>query len=201
LAAAATIAIASPASAAVTPSNDPCTYGFVTGALACQGYYGGNLITGTTGSASTAVELSAIHQLLTDAISQGPGYTAPYTALEGTYGTVLGALDGLNGSATLNFATLNLSGLTILGAHFGNNVESDPNNVSAFWLINLGPGTTHTITLANGQGSSNAQIFATGVVRAVPEPATWSLMLLGFGGIGMALRRSRRRSTRLMQIA
>src|SRR5947209_8412733 len=27
----------------------------------------------------------------------------------------------------------------------------------------------------------------------VPEPATWTLMLLGFGGMGMALRRSRRR--------
>jgi hypothetical protein len=42
----------------------------------------------------------------------------------------------------------------------------------------------------------------TGGVRAVPEPATWALMLLGFGGMGMALRRSRRRGKRtLMQIA
>jgi hypothetical protein len=37
---------------------------------------------------------------------------------------------------------------------------------------------------------------------AVPEPATWAMMLLGFGGIGMALRRSRRRGKQaLMQIA
>ena len=34
----------------------------------------------------------------------------------------------------------------------------------------------------------------------VPEPATWTLMLLGFGGMGMALRRSRRRPA-LAQIA
>jgi hypothetical protein len=27
---------------------------------------------------------------------------------------------------------------------------------------------------------------------AVPEPATWAMMLLGFGGIGMAMRRSRK---------
>jgi len=35
----------------------------------------------------------------------------------------------------------------------------------------------------------------------VPEPATWGMMLIGFAGIGMALRRSRRRSGQLMQIA
>lgn len=38
------------------------------------------------------------------------------------------------------------------------------------------------------------------VNTGVPEPATWALMLLGFGGIGMAMRRSRRTSA-LMQIA
>lgn len=37
--------------------------------------------------------------------------------------------------------------------------------------------------------------------RAVPEPATWGLMLLGFAGVGMALRRSRKRGAALMQIA
>jgi hypothetical protein len=31
------------------------------------------------------------------------------------------------------------------------------------------------------------------VVSAVPEPATWMTMILGFGAIGVALRRSRRR--------
>ena len=28
-------------------------------------------------------------------------------------------------------------------------------------------------------------------VQAVPEPATWAMLILGFGGIGAALRRSR----------
>lgn len=197
----AAIAAASPAYADVTPSNDPCTFGFVTGALACQGYYGGNLITGTTGSATTAAELADISVLLTNAVSQNnPAYTngQPYSLVDTT---VLGALTNLNGTATLNFGSLNLSGLTILGAHFGNNVESDPNNITAFWLLDLGNTVTNTITLSNGQGSSNAQIFATGGTPSVPEPGTWALMLLGFGGIGMALRRSHRRNGALMQIA
>jgi len=196
--AATAIASATPAYAAVTPSNDPCTYGYVSGAIACQGYYGGNLITGGVGSATTTTELNAINTLLTNAVSQGPGYTPPYLGVD--YDTVLGALANLNGTATLNFGLLNLSGLTILGAHFGNNIESDPNNITAFWLLDLGNTTTHTITLSNGQGSSNAQIFATGGTPPVPEPATWAMMLIGFGGMGMAMRRSPRQKV-LMQIA
>ncbi len=31
-------------------------------------------------------------------------------------------------------------------------------------------------------------------VLSVPEPATWALMLVGFGGLGMAMRRSRKAS-------
>jgi hypothetical protein len=38
-------------------------------------------------------------------------------------------------------------------------------------------------------------------VRGVPEPATWAMMLLGFGGIGMAMRRSNKRKPALMQVA
>jgi hypothetical protein len=197
LAAASAIAAASPAYAAVTPTNDPCTYGYVTGAIACQGYYGGNLITGTTGSATTTAENDAINLLLTNAVSQGPGYTPPYTGLD--YDTVLGAVTGLNGSATLDFGSLNLSGLTIVGAHFGNNIDSDPNNITAFWLLDLGSATTHKITLTNGQGSSNAQIFATGT-PALPEPGTWAMMLLGFGGIGLTMRKKATK-TPLMQVA
>jgi PEP-CTERM motif-containing protein len=37
-------------------------------------------------------------------------------------------------------------------------------------------------------------------VPAVPEPATWATMLLGFSGIGMAMRR-RRKDGRFLQIA
>lgn len=40
-------------------------------------------------------------------------------------------------------------------------------------------------------------LFRTGAVPAVPEPATWSMLLLGFGAIGIALRRGRKNSTSL----
>jgi hypothetical protein len=37
--------------------------------------------------------------------------------------------------------------------------------------------------------------------NAVPEPATWALMLLGFGGIGFAMRRSRKRNGAALRTA
>jgi len=190
-----------------TPSNDPCSYGVVTGAIACVGYYGNNLLTGTTGS-STAALSTYINQLLngpaTDPVGPYPaanGYNPPYTILSGT-GTVLGSLSNLSGTPgstyTYDFAPLQLSGYTIFAAHFGNFPDSNAPNVTAFWLLNLGNNTTSTVTINDGKGVSNAQILGTGT-PAVPEPATWAMMLLGFGGIGLTMRRNRK--VALAQIA
>jgi len=40
--------------------------------------------------------------------------------------------------------------------------------------------------------------FSPGVTSGVPEPATWAMMLVGFGGVGAAMRRSRRKPTRIV---
>ena len=39
---------------------------------------------------------------------------------------------------------------------------------------------------------SHADSFGQGVGGAVPEPATWTLLTAGFGGLGALLRRKRR---------
>jgi hypothetical protein len=196
-----------------TPANDPCTATWVVGAIACQGYYDKNWITGSVGSATTVDELAAINLLLTGTASTSDtlptdntgAYNPPYTGID--YSKVLGAIDGLNGSATLNFGSLNLTGLVILGAHFGNNPDSvidgkQAPNVTAFWLIDLGNTNTNILTLTDGQGSSNAQIFAVGGTDTrLPEPSTWAMMLLGFGAAGVAVRRSRRKKAPVTQFA
>jgi hypothetical protein len=62
--------------------------------------------------------------------------------------------------------------------------------------------TQVSINTTAGTYNTFKQLRLGGFNGAVPEPATWMMMLLGFGGMGVALRRSRRRSKQtLMQIA
>jgi hypothetical protein len=56
-----------------------------------------------------------------------------------------------------------------------------------------------TTYFTNDTQISHVDLFDHG--GAVPEPATWAMMLIGFGGVGAAMRRSRKRQAELMQIA
>ena len=66
--------------------------------------------------------------------------------------------------------------------------------------IGLLAGSTYTLSF-NGAGNNAAAV--TGNISLslapVPEPATWAMMIIGFAGIGMTLRRRRR--TQLPQLA
>jgi hypothetical protein len=77
----------------------------------------------------------------------------------------------------------------IIGAHFGN-VAGPAGNVSVFWLLgNIGPAGISSISLDDTQGFSNAVLYTPGGTGMVPEPATWAMMLIGFGFLGAAMRR------------
>ena len=51
-----------------------------------------------------------------------------------------------------------------------------------------------TSTSAGGYGQQGIAMvnFSVQQAAAVPEPATWAMMLIGFGGIGASLRRRKR---------
>lgn len=83
----------------------------------------------------------------------------------------------------------------------------------------VGDPATGTLTLALGSGTTAVTLDDFGVryqslglqgegsgrgfevPGAVPEPGTWAMMLLGFGGIGFAMRRRRRSGALAPQVA
>jgi uncharacterized protein (TIGR03118 family) len=90
--------------------------------------------------------------------------------------------DGFINAFTLNGTYL---GMLMLG--------SDPFNVPYLWALG---------TRADGSGFDSSAVYFTagigeeehglfGRLNSVPEPATWAMMLMGFGAVGLAMRRRR----------
>jgi hypothetical protein len=154
-------------------------------AIACAGYYSGNLLNGSA-------EDIANQQAAIDSLPGDFQFDGDWNALADN--TILTLTNG----DQLNFGET-MFGLTIIGAHFGN-VAGDAGNVSVFWLFDFGTEGADFVTLDDPTGWSNATLYTTGDPPGVPEPATWAMMLLGFGAAGTALRRSRRTGD-LLQIA
>jgi hypothetical protein len=105
-------------------------------------------------------------------------------------GTSAGSL--FNAELTGSLVTLNDGGLLI---HFTNPVQTFTSDAGTFTL---------TVADVNFSGSSRTDILnltqnISGHVQLLPEPGTWGMMLLGFAGIGLGLRR--RRPARMAQVA
>ena len=129
------------------------------------------------------------------------------TTIEGLtlFGLLLGGTT-INGSLFVNPAPntvlLSIDGLSIIlneQTMLGDGVTSTGISTNAIDIVmnNFPLGTS----LANGNiiiGHSQA-LASLGQPAAVPEPATWAMMLLGFCGVGAAMRR--RRKAPLMQLA
>ena len=129
-----------------------------------------NIFLGTSGSASsTANNLLGLHFTATPSGCAASGNTFG----EGSLG---------------NFGTNDITfGGTCVGLYD-----------SLAQTVSTAVGTSYTLrfSFSNiGQGPNGFRIFATDAAappQAVPEPATWAMMLLGFAGIGFQLRRSRK---------
>jgi hypothetical protein len=147
----------------------------------CVGYFDGNILDNGLGDPAKISDALAL---------LGITYTGDISNYIG--GAVTGDLSTFLGSAG------GFTGVQVIGIHWGGGSDQDDStvgNVTGFYKIDFG--STPTTLGVNLRGISNAYLFTS---TSVPEPATWALMLLGFGGIGMALRRNRRKQG-LMQIA
>ena len=113
-------------------------------------------------------------------------------------------VDPTTGDNILNFSYTGSEVATYIGVFQGGSGLGCADCQNTYQLFYDAAGiTSGTIDLStyfkNNTNISHIDLFDHG--GAVPEPATWGMMLLGFAGIGMALRRSRRSRNALVQVA
>lgn len=174
-AAAGAVLLAAPSGAALTLVAD-CNAGpaDILGGYGqtCAGYYAGNLVN----NARSADQIAALDTLGFD--TTGFDYNSFIK------------LESLDGSGVIDFGE-SLSGITYLAVHYGGGRPGPApgNNVTAFYRIDLGTTSVESLRLQFG-ASSNAILYgSTATMTPVPEPATWAMMLGGFGLLGATLRR------------
>jgi hypothetical protein len=136
------------------------------------------------------------------------GVSNPFTetlsfmnSLSGYYGITLTTTASQAGASNdVDIASAFLTGGSIVGSVslltlFNNDVIESYGRSNLF--LDAG---TYTLTITGSRGTTGSfggnVSFAAG---AVPEPATWAMMLLGFGAVGFAMRRGRRPA--LLQLA
>jgi hypothetical protein len=177
---------AQPAQAALVASGVSCSAADI-GLVApvgfqCVGFYNGNLANNATSGDQTAA-LALLGLTFPNAFSN-----AIQKLSKDTDPSKIGA-------SGINFDQM-LYGMTYIGLHAGNvpnPAGGQVNNVSAFYLFDAGVNGLNIITLgANLSAISNATLYKTGTPppqQAVPEPATWAMMIGGLGLVGASMRR------------
>ena len=146
-------------------------------AAACYGFFDGN-VNGNSPDMQSA-QATALSSL---------GLSGPYNS---TSLTVTG--DSI-------FSSLALNGTTYISLHWGkgNGPVDTQGGGTAFYRLELGANENLKQFTSNWGSLSNAVLWSTEPPcrdceppPGVPEPATWAMMILGFGGVGAVTRRRR----------
>jgi hypothetical protein len=112
----------------------------------------------------------------------GP-WTSPVTAVSGSIdGSAITGLSSYAGSDNTLYDT---------APHVSYGGVSISTALDTFNFANVS-GLILTKESVNPSGSQQDLETLVGAISAVPEPATWAAMLLGFGGIGAAMRSRRK---------
>ena len=91
-------------------------------------------------------------------------------------------------SLPLTFRAYNSAGKLLESLSFAAN---DPSHVSGFYGFQRASNDIGRIEVEGYWVGARNLSTLTSAVSAVPEPATWAMMIIGFGGAGVAIRRRR----------
>jgi hypothetical protein len=201
LAAAASIAIASPASAAVLVA-DGITYNLTLNSITSGGLTGNFTlaISGINTASDTEGGRTGINAIAFNdpSVGNATGGTFSGWAFQ-TGGLNAAGCDGSGNFFCFDNSSIPPTPSTLLGSSLSLNFSVTSNNAGS-WTNYINP--DFKIDWVGSQNNYDLVSKNIPVNRTdVPEPATWAMMLLGFGGIGMAMRRRRNSDGRLLQIA
>jgi hypothetical protein len=190
---------ASPAMAGPTLVADGVTYQLILDSITNSGLTGNYTlqISGINTASDTEGSRTGIN---------GFAFNDAPTAVSGTSSGFTFQLGGLNqagcdGSGTGFFCFKNSGATFDFSSHAASLDFSVTSNTAGSW-DNWAPDfKIDWIGTANRKGNYDLVSLPISVNTRLPEPGTWALMLLGFGGVGMAMRRNRKSKPGLMQIA
>lgn len=110
-------------------------------------------------------------------------FTAPASDVSFTYSNY-GFPDGESGGNGASFWTTFDASNTVLDTGLLSFIEG-------YSLVSVGSGVS-SLVITNNTGGNSSWVFGLGELTfngAVPEPGTWTMMIIGFGAIGVGMRR------------
>lgn len=198
-AAAALAAVAQPASAAITISSvagtavysgPPAQVTFDGPSLAT---FTGGLVTNTSVSNVRAQPFGSTGNYW----SVGPTDGSPGTLNLSAYGPlysisfIWGSIDTFNTLEVIDstgIALATFTGSSVFNPASGDQTNPATNRLVTILLSGSDALNARGLRLSSTQNAFEVDNFA---INAVPEPGTWAMMLLGFAGIGLSMRRKR----------
>jgi hypothetical protein len=175
-----------------TFDGNQCKGGPITSCYASGTTAGSGALSTTAGSGSPGIARIDIPDGFTGTLTSGD-----FSITLNSNNTLSYTYNMLAGDLTAHYIGLFNGGGAASGTGTGFN-----NTYQLFYSADaITSGTLNLSTYFHNAGLSHIDFFDTGgTPRSVPEPATWAMMLLGFGGIGAVMRR-RNRKQALLQIA